>query len=268
MDTLAAIPQVACVRCGTVPTTRQKFCGECGWPLEEGVTRQLPAYELPEQRGRLAGGSVAPLTHWTLPAAEPRSRRSGRFLALFGVGLAVAGLLLAGALTQSRPAPAPMTVPAPILVPPAAPPVTAPGGPAATFVQVSRGEPAELRPGVRVTLDEVTIRPLHKDDACGAAEGVGVYWAFTIVNASSEPSTLVADRSMMSMADGVGGTFPAVEECDGLGGALQGPYTVAANSTGTGLAAMHMPALSAAANRLELHLMISGTQFTFLNPLP
>jgi hypothetical protein len=34
------------------------------------------------------------------------------------------------------------------------------------------------------------------------------------------------------------------------------------------MVAMTVPTLSAAASHLELHVLISGTQFTFIDPLP
>src|SRR5689334_12155710 len=57
---------LTCPACGSPQAIEQKFCGECGTPLREGVTRPLTAGErtLLEERARRA----------TIPAADSRAR--------------------------------------------------------------------------------------------------------------------------------------------------------------------------------------------------
>jgi hypothetical protein len=257
---------ITCPACGVPNAPQQKFCGECGTPLREGVTRPLTGGERAalEERARWAGRPPADSRTLVWPGGDPkrRPRLIQGLLLLFALLLIAGGVFsLSGLFISQAAAP-----PAPGIDPPAFVSPDTQATPS-DFVLLERGHSAKLGPGVVITFTQMVIQPASDPQMCPT--GVTVSWLFDIENTNPVPANLVGDPDSIMVVDSTGQIYPVSRQCGAkLGTSFTQPITVAAPYPQTAYIAADLHVLSAAAKYLDLYMLISGQQYAFRTPFP
>jgi hypothetical protein len=264
-----------CPACGTTQAAQQKFCGECGTPLREGVTRPLTAGERAtlEDRARL----VVPL------AATPTQAWSGREssrrpLLVLSLGLLLLMSLIAvGVFRRGSPAPQEQlvaVVPEPMAVIADSPPANARATPP-DFILAERGVGVYLgqsdrvlgRPPVVITLTGTIVQPSNVPAAC--PNGITTAWIFDIENYSSNNANILVDPASIRLVDSTGQVYSGPHQCHlDLGDLFAHPISLFTGWKGSTAVTLDVDALPATATYLDLHMLISGQPITFRTPLP
>jgi hypothetical protein len=263
---------ITCPQCGTVQPATQKFCGECGLALREGVTRPLTAAERAtwQARARLDPASEAPAAPLEPSRAEiPALPRAVGLILLVMLSLA-AGWYLSERWASPRPQgiqAAPEGTPAP----PAADAWPTP----ADFIQVQRGGDAYLgqpdpvlhEPPVIIGFPRTIVQPSSVPTSC--QNGISTVWLFELVNRSATNAAILVDPSSVRLVDSTGRVYSGAHQCRlELGETFATPISLLPGTKTTASVTLDVDALSGAATSLDLHMLISGQRFLFHAPLP
>lgn len=261
---------ITCPQCGTVQPATQKFCGECGLALREGVTRPLTAEERATWQAR---ARLGPTPDDPSPALEPRRAetpalpRTAGLLLLLALAIAAGWYLGTGrsgaAQDGIRPGPGPN-------------PAAADAWPTpAEFVQVQRGGDAYLgqldsslgHPPVIIGFTRTIVQASTVPTAC--QNGVSTVWLFDIVNSGTTGANILVDRSSVHLVDSTGRVYSGAHQCHlELGETFAAPINLLPGAKSTASVTVDVDALSGAATSLDLHMQISGQRFLFHAPLP
>jgi hypothetical protein len=266
---------ITCRQCGTVQPAQQKFCGECGLALREGVTRPLTASERAAwpQRARLGPGPDEPLPPVESPHAEasPLLRVAGLVL-LVMLSMAAAWTLGAGRGGLDQP-----VIQAASEGNPTNPPVGEAAAEAtpSEFIQVQRGSEAYLgpldstlgHPPVSIGFTRTIVQPSSVPTGCQGA--ISTVWIFEIVNNGATNANILVDPASVRLVDSTGRVYSGSHQCHlELGETFAAPISLLPGSKSSASVTLDVDALSATATSLDLHMLISGQRFLFHAPLP
>jgi hypothetical protein len=264
---------ITCPQCGTVQPAAQKFCGECGLALREGVTRPLTAGERATWPDRARLGPDDPLP----PLAPPREETPALPRVAGLILLVVLSLAAAWYLGPGRRGPEQTGIQAAPEAPAAAPPGLAAAAAAtpSDFIQVQRGSEAYLgpldptlgHPPVSIGFTRTIVQPSSVPAGCKGA--VSTVWFFEIVNNGTTNANILVDPSTVRLVDSTGRVYSGPHQCHlELGDTFATPISLLPGSKSSATVTLDVDALAAAATYLDLHLLISGQRFLFHAPLP
>jgi hypothetical protein len=265
---------ITCPQCGTMQPATQKFCGECGLALREGVTRPLTAAEWAtwQERARLG-----PVPGDPAPALEPHRAETPALPRAVGLLLLVA-LAIAAAwyLGARRGGPDQQVIQAAPDGTSVAPAAEADAWPTpAEFVQVQRGGDAYLgqldsslgHPPVIIGFTRTIVQASSVPTTC--RNGISTVWLFEIVNSGAGNANILVDPSSVHLVDSTGRVYSGAHQCRlELGETFAAPISLLSGAKSTASVTLDVDALAADATYLDLHMQISGQRVLFHAPLP